>query len=124
MQASLQNTAQLTLNASADARSIMDYRKKCKAAPEEAGVGDINITDMVLYATVRTLMEFPEFNAHWQGNKIVQFENVHLGLAVDTPRGLAVPVIRYANLLSLKQLSAEAKRVAKAWLRRSKVSKA
>jgi len=114
MIASLQNTAQLTLNASADARSILGYRKKCKAAPVEAGVGDINITDAVLYATVKTLCEFPELNAHWMGDKIVQFENVHLGLAVDTPRGLTVPVIRYANLMSLKQLSAEAKRVAKA----------
>ncbi len=114
MLASLQNTAQLTLNASADARSILGFRKKCKAAPEEAGVGGINITDAILYATVKTLVEFPEFNAHWMGDKIVQFENVHLGLAVDTPRGLTVPVIRYANLMSLKQLSAEAKRVAKA----------
>lgn len=114
MMASLQNTAQLTLNTSADARSIMGYRKKCKAAPEEAGVNDINITDVVLYATVKTLTEFPEMNAHWKGDKIVQFKNVHLGLAVDTPRGLTVPVIRYANLMSLKQLSAEAKRVAKA----------
>ncbi len=114
MQASLKNTAQLTLNAAADARSMLGYRKKCKAAPEEAGVGGINITDVVLYATVKTLVEFPEFNAHWQGDKIVQYENVHLGLAVDTPRGLAVPVIRYANLMSLKQLSAEAKRVAQA----------
>jgi pyruvate dehydrogenase E2 component (dihydrolipoamide acetyltransferase) len=114
MQASLQNTAQLTLNASADARSMLSYRKKCKAAPEEAGVGGINITDVVLYAVVKTLTEFPEFNAHWQGDRIIQFENVHLGLAVDTPRGLAVPVIRYANLMSLKQLSAEAKRVAQA----------
>ena len=66
----------------------------------------------MLYATVKTLGEFPEFNAHWLGDKIVQYENVHLGLAVDTPRGLTVPVIRYANLMSLKQLSAEAKRLA------------
>jgi pyruvate dehydrogenase E2 component (dihydrolipoamide acetyltransferase) len=48
------------------------------------------------------------------GTKIIEFGNVHLGFAVDTPRGLMVPVIRYANLMSLKQLSAEAKRLAKA----------
>jgi pyruvate dehydrogenase E2 component (dihydrolipoamide acetyltransferase) len=111
---SLQTTAQLTLNASADARSVLGYRAKCKAAPEEAGVGGISINDVVLFATVKTLMEFPELNAHMLGNKIVEFENVHLGMAVDTPRGLMVPVIRYANLMSLKQLSAEAKRLAKA----------
>ncbi|MBT3294745.1 MAG: 2-oxo acid dehydrogenase subunit E2 [Verrucomicrobia bacterium] len=114
MMASLQNTSQLTINAPADARSMMAFRKKCKAAPEAAGVGGINLTDIVLYATVKTLVEFPEFNAHWLGDKIVRYDNVHLGLAVDTPRGLTVPVIRYANLMSLKQLSAEAKRLASA----------
>ncbi len=113
---SLQNTAQLTLNTSADARSMLDYRAKCKAAPEEAAVGGISINDAVLYSTVKALAEFPELNAHWQGNKMVQFENVHLGFAVDTPRGLMVPVIRFANLMSLKQLSAEAKRLANACL--------
>ncbi len=111
---SLQSTAQLTLNTSADARSVLGYRSKCKAAPEEAGVGGISINDVVLYATVKTLGEFPELNAHMLGDKIVEFGNVHLGFAVDTPRGLMVPVIRYANLMTLKQLSAEAKRLAKA----------
>jgi pyruvate dehydrogenase E2 component (dihydrolipoamide acetyltransferase) len=111
---SLQTTAQLTLNTSADARSVLGYRTKCKAAPEEAGVGGISINDVVLFATVKTLCEFPELNAHMLGNKIVEFGNVHLGFAVDTPRGLMVPVIRYANLMTLKQLSAETKRLAKA----------
>ena len=90
------------------------YRKKCKTAPKNTGVGGISINDVVLYATARTLVEFPEMNAHWLGDSITQFENVHLGLAVDTPRGLVVPVIRYANLMSLKHLSIEAKRLAKA----------
>jgi len=114
MLASLQNTAQLTLNTSADARSILDYRAKCKAALEEVGVGGISINDVVLYATLETLAEFPELNAHYLGKTIEQFENVHLGFAVDTPRGLMVPVIRFANLMSLKQLSAETKRLAMA----------
>ncbi len=114
MLASLQNTAQLTLNTSADARSVLGYRSKCKAAPEEAGVGGISINDVVLYATVKTLAEFPELNAHYLGSKIVNFGNIHLGFAVDTPRGLMVPVIRYANLMTLKQLSAETKRLAMA----------
>jgi pyruvate dehydrogenase E2 component (dihydrolipoamide acetyltransferase) len=114
MHASLQNTAQLTHNTSADARSVLDYRRKCKAAPEDAGVGGISINDIVLHATVKTLAEFPELNAHWLGDRIIRFENVHLGLAVDTERGLMVPVIRHANLMSLAQLSLEAKRLAAA----------
>jgi pyruvate dehydrogenase E2 component (dihydrolipoamide acetyltransferase) len=51
-------------------------------------------------------------NAHKIGETLRTFERVHLGMAVDTPRGLMVPVIRNANLLSLAQISAEAKRLA------------
>jgi len=109
---SLQNTAQLTMNTSADARTMLDFRAKCKAAAEARGVGGITINDIMLFATVQTLVDFPELNAHWLGDKMVQFEDVHLGMAVDTPRGLMVPVIRFANRLTLKQLSAEAKRLA------------
>jgi len=111
MLASLQNTAQLTMNASADARTMLDFRARCKAAPEPAGVGGITLNDVVLFAAARTLASFPELNAHWLSSKIVQFDEVHLGMAVDTPRGLMVPVIRFANRLTLKQISAEAKRL-------------
>jgi pyruvate dehydrogenase E2 component (dihydrolipoamide acetyltransferase) len=114
MLASLQNTAQLTMNTSADARTMLDFRARCKAAPEAVGVGGITLNDVVLFATAHTLVEFPELNAHWLSTKITQFEDVHLGIAVDTPRGLMVPVIRFANRLTLKQISAEAKRLGKA----------
>jgi pyruvate dehydrogenase E2 component (dihydrolipoamide acetyltransferase) len=53
-------------------------------------------------------------NALKIGDTLKTFERVHLGVAVDTPRGLMVPVIRNANLLSLQQISAEAKRLAAA----------
>lgn len=112
MYASLQNSAQLTHHTSVDARAIMACRKQCKSAPEDDGINNISINDMVLYATVKTLMEYPELNAHFSGDNIIQFDNVHLGLAVDTPRGLVVPVIRYANKMDLITLSSEAKRLA------------
>ena len=73
MHASLQNSAQLTHHSSADARAVLAYRQKCKAASEEAGIGGISINDAVLYATVKTLSEFPELNAQGEGVKIVQF---------------------------------------------------
>lgn len=53
-------------------------------------------------------------NAHKTGGVVRTFERVHLGLAVDTPRGLMVPVIRNADLLTLEQISAEAKNLAAA----------
>jgi pyruvate dehydrogenase E2 component (dihydrolipoamide acetyltransferase) len=112
MRSSLQNTAQLTHHTTADARAVLAYRKHCKAAQEEAGLGGISINDFVMYATIRTLVEFPELNAHWLGDRIVQFKDVHLGMAVDTERGLVVPVIRNANHMSLGQLSTAAGKLA------------
>jgi pyruvate dehydrogenase E2 component (dihydrolipoamide acetyltransferase) len=111
MLASLQTTAQLTLNSSADARAILDFRKKLKASPEELGLSGITINDLILLAVARTLPDFKELNCHFLGDKILQFESVHLAFAVDTPRGLMVPVIRHTNTLSLKAISDEAKRL-------------
>ncbi len=111
MLASMQTTAQLTMDTSADARAILAARKQFKASEDKAG---ITINDLILYAVAQTIVEFPDLNAYWLGEKLVQFENVHLGFAVDTPRGLMVPVIRFANKLSLEKISAEAKRLGKA----------
>jgi len=111
---SLQTTAQLTLNASADARGLQALRKRLKESPEALGLRGITITDLVLLAAARTLPSFPSINALFTGDAIQQHKRVHMGIAVDTPRGLMVPVVRGADGLTLRQLSAEAKRLATA----------
>lgn len=113
---SLQTTAQLTIHASADARALQALRKRLKESPEAMGLRGITINDLVLFAVARTLPAYPGLNALFTGTEIHQYRSVHLGVAVDTPRGLMVPVIRAAEALSLRQLSAEAKRLATACL--------
>jgi pyruvate dehydrogenase E2 component (dihydrolipoamide acetyltransferase) len=113
---SLQSTAQLTLNTSADASNLLSYRKWLKSSPTKLGLNKITINDLVLYAVAKTLPKHRALNAHFLGDKIVEFEHVHLGVAVDSPRGLMVPVIRNAHLLSLKEISKEAKRLSNACL--------
>lgn len=113
---SLQTTAQLTLHASADARALQALRKRLKNSPEAMGVRGVTINDLVLFAVARTLPAFPGLNALFTGAEIHQYRTVHLGIAVDTPRGLMVPVVRSAETLTLRQLSAEAKRLATACL--------
>ena len=108
---SMQTTAQLTLNAYADATVIMGLRAKFKNAAPELGVAKITLNDLVMFAVAYTLKQFPEFNAHYLGDKIVQFESVHLGMAVDTSKGLMVANIKNADSRSLRGLSAEAKRL-------------
>lgn len=114
MLASLQTTAQLTMTAYADARALQTYRKRLKESPETLGLRGVTINDLVHFAVARALLRHPDVNAHLADNAITQYARVHLGMAVDTPRGLVVPVIRNADLLSLKQIAAESKRLAAA----------
>jgi len=117
MHKSLAESAQFTLNASASAVKLQEIRSKIKSAErfaEEYGLSKITINDLILFAVSRMLPRFPFMNAHKIGDTIRTFERVHLAVAVDTPRGLMVPVIRNANLLPLAHISAEAKHLAAA----------
>ena len=112
MMESLTSTAQLTLNTTANAAGILAMRKKVKNADESLGLNRITLNDLVCFAVSRTLLKYPVFNAHLEDGVLTQFEQVHLGFACDTPRGLLVPVIRSAQALGLKAFSDEAKRLA------------
>ncbi|MBQ8560069.1 MAG: 2-oxo acid dehydrogenase subunit E2, partial [Spirochaetaceae bacterium] len=67
-----------------------------------------------LFAVSRVLPSFQYMNGVKLEGVIRNYRNVHLGVAVDTPRGLMVPVIRNANLKSLAQIAAEARQLAMA----------
>jgi pyruvate dehydrogenase E2 component (dihydrolipoamide acetyltransferase) len=121
MRASLQNTAQLTMHASADARALLGYRQRLKASDERLGLREITINDLVMLVTAKTLAGFPELNATLQDGVLTRYDAVHLAFAVDAPRGLLVPVIRDAQTLTLRQL-AEAARTLGAAARDNKLS--
>ncbi len=112
MLASLQTTAQLTLNASANARALQALRVRFKNSSDAFGLQGVTINDLLLFALSRALPVHPDLNALFVGDAIRRYGPVHLGIAVDTPRGLLVPVIRNADRLTLKQLAGEAKRLA------------
>jgi pyruvate dehydrogenase E2 component (dihydrolipoamide acetyltransferase) len=73
---------------------------------------DITLNDMICLATIRALRKFPQVNAHFLGDSTRNFSGVHLGLAVDTERGLMVPVVKNAGELSIRELSVRLKEVA------------
>ena len=113
MHSSLQNSAQLTHHLGADARNIQNLRKKAKKA-FEAGTLSANLTinDFVCFAVVKALKKFPNANSHFLGESMRLFNKVHLGLAVDTERGLMVPAVRNADDLSIIGLANQLKEVA------------
>ena len=109
---SLQTTAQLTMNAAAEATELLQYRQRFKESAEELGLRSINLNDLILFAVSRSLTAHPTLNALLENETVYQHDAVHLGFAVDTPRGLLVPVIKNANTFGLKALSKQAKRLA------------
>lgn len=113
MHTSLQNSAQLTHHMSADARTIMALRKKFKKALDAGQITqNITINDLVCFAVIKALKKFPQVNTHFIGDSMRWFKKVHLGLAVDTDRGLMVPAIKNADDLSLEGLSAQMQGIA------------
>ena len=113
MYTSLQNSAQLTHHMSADVRRLLEARKKIKSKlSSDKTQQDITLNDMICWCVIRALGKFPEANSHFLDDRIRTFNKVHLGIAVDTPRGLMVPVVRNAGEMDLMRLSAELKSVA------------
>ncbi|HEY8420416.1 MAG TPA: dihydrolipoamide acetyltransferase family protein, partial [Thermoclostridium sp.] len=114
MHESLSQMAQLTLNTSFDATEIIGLRQKFKANAEKMGLSNITLNDILIYAVSRVLPMHKDLNAHFMGDSIRYFKNVHMGVAVDTERGLMVPTLFNANLKSLNQIAMETKELAKA----------
>lgn len=112
MMESHSNTAAFTLNASAPALNLLGLRSRFKSSDPELGLNKITINDLILFAVSRILPLYPYMNAHRLGDTLRSFRTVHLGVAVSTPRGLMVPVIRNAETLSLLQISAKARELA------------
>jgi len=97
----------------ADATQLLELRTELNAKHS-----DIHLTPfaVLLRLCVRALQRFPRLNAHFDAetNEIVTFEPVHLGVAVQTDRGLVVPVIRDAEQMPLPRIASELERLAAA----------
>jgi pyruvate dehydrogenase E2 component (dihydrolipoamide acetyltransferase) len=113
---SIQNSAQLTLNRTADATAILSLRKRYKNSKKYTQFNNVTINDMILFAVTKVIADHPDLNSLFLKDKIVYYENIHLGFAVDTPRGLMVPVIRNAQNFNLLSMSGETKRLSSACL--------
>ncbi len=116
MHESLSTMAQLTHTETYDATQVLALRKLFKDSGAAYGMQGVTIGDLVVFAVTRTLTqpEHAALNAHFLGDSMRYFRDVHLGIAVDTKRGLMVPVLRDANKKSLLEISNETKALAAA----------
>lgn len=99
-------TAPVTLMAEADATTLVELRRQL----HEAGI-PVSFNDIFLFIAGRALRQFPRLNASLEGKTIQLGDEVHIGLAVDTERGLLVPVVRHVDRKGLSQIAQETQRL-------------
>jgi pyruvate dehydrogenase E2 component (dihydrolipoamide acetyltransferase) len=102
MAASHSQTAPVTLTAEADVSALVELRQQLAADGVQAAYNDL-----LLYVLARALREHPRLNASLDGDTIRIWRRIDIGLAVDTDRGLLVPVMRDVGSKGVTQLAAE-----------------
>jgi len=92
-----------------NAGPLMEAREELKSAGEGADAAKITVNDFVLKAAVQAAVKVPRVNASFDGDAIVQYADVDLGVAVAIEEGLLTPIIRAAQTKSLREISELAK---------------
>src|SRR5437763_6797253 len=95
-----------------NAAPLMEAREELKSAGEGADAAKITVNDFVLKAAVQAALKVPRVNASFDGDAIVQYGDIDLGIAVAIEDGLLTPVIRAAQNKSLREISEAAKDLA------------
>ena len=92
----------------ADVTDLEEFRGAQKALAEKKGI-KLSPLPFIVKACAQALTEFPQFNVslHSSGSKLIQKKYVHIGLAVATPAGLMVPVVKNADQKSVWEIAAE-----------------
>jgi pyruvate dehydrogenase E2 component (dihydrolipoamide acetyltransferase) len=113
MQRSWLNVPHVTQFDDADITEMEDFRKAQKAAGEKRGV-KMTPLPFLLKACAAALAELPQFNVSldMERKEVVRKKYIHIGIAVDTPHGLMVPVIRDVDQKGLWELAAESAELA------------
>ncbi|WP_160143034.1 dihydrolipoamide acetyltransferase family protein [Halanaerobium hydrogeniformans] len=105
MSQSFQEVPQVTTTVKADMKEIKDLREKIKELSEE----HISYTDILLLIASRMLKKYPKINSHISQDKMIVKSSINIGIAVDVPGGLVVPVIKNVGRKSLEEIAKERK---------------
>jgi len=93
--------------------SEIDMERVAELRAELAEEGRPSFNDIIIKAAAMALRQHPLVNAWWQEDRIRQWHEVHVSMAVAIDEGLITPVIRHADRKSLREISAEAKDLAR-----------
>ena len=100
------------LSVTLDGGPLMALRKELNAMAEKDGGQKLTVNDFILLAAARAAAEVPKINAAYDGDAIIEYADVNLAVAVAIEDGLITPVIKKANTLTLREISAAMKDLA------------
>ena len=100
------------LSVTMDGGPLMALRKELNAMAEKDGGQKLTVNDFILLAAARAAAEVPKINAAYDGDAIIEYADVNLAVAVAIEDGLITPVIKKANTLTLREISAAMKDLA------------
>jgi pyruvate dehydrogenase E2 component (dihydrolipoamide acetyltransferase) len=103
---SRQTAAHMTTETDVDLSAVIRARTALNKARLAAGDAKLSFLPFIARATCATLAEYPDLNATFQGEQTIRWGQVNLGIAVDTPAGLLVPVIPDAGSLTAPAIGA------------------
>jgi pyruvate dehydrogenase E2 component (dihydrolipoamide acetyltransferase) len=103
LRASLRDTAQVTLTTEVDAVRLVELHARLNETAE------MSYNALLLAVVARALKSHPRLNSTLEGGAIHVHEEVHIGLAVDVPDGLLVPVLRHVERKDLATIGAESR---------------
>ena len=91
-----------------DMTDLMAMRQTFNASAGEDGV-KVTVNDLIVKASALALEKFPEVNSSIQGDQFIRHKQINVGIAVDVPGALVVPVIRDANIKGVRSIAREAR---------------
>jgi 2-oxoglutarate dehydrogenase E2 component (dihydrolipoamide succinyltransferase) len=98
---SRQTAAHMTTESEVDMHRVSEVRKEINVARAAAGETRVSFLSFIARAAIAALADFPDLNATFEHERSIRWREVNLGIAVDTPGGLIVPVIRGAERLTV-----------------------
>ena len=107
MSSSQSTTASVTLHSQVDATEFVALREKLRDAYAKELGFNIGYNDILAMIIARCLSEYPYMNVQLKDDGIHYLPYVNMGMAVDSERGLLVPVIRNANTLGIKEIASQ-----------------
>ena len=105
-------TAMLTTFNEVDMKPIMDLRAKYKEAFAKHHEVNLGFMSFFTKAVTEALNLYPAVNAQIDGNEMIMHQYADIGIAVSSPKGLMVPIVRNAEQMSLAEIEKEIKRLA------------